>query len=73
MLEATPWWDVRINAAATLATVENDQIYQELEKAVDREPYYFVKHSLEAAMARARERHIQAQLSQVGSQWEGGD
>lgn len=53
LVETTPWWDVRINAAAALATIADESIPVALSKAIAREPFYFVRHGLEAARARA--------------------
>lgn len=57
LLQTTPWWDARSNVAATLASIDTDRSAAEaLREAIQREPYYFVRHTLEAAQQRLHAR-----------------
>ncbi len=65
LLENTPWWDVRINAAAALATIADESVPVALSRSIDREQFYFVRHGLEAARARAQESLYRVRLQEI--------
>jgi tetratricopeptide (TPR) repeat protein len=63
ILSTTPWWDVRMNVAAVLGCIGTRESDAHIEKAIKREPYYFVGHSLEASRARNRTKAIYRQVN----------
>lgn len=65
LLESTPWWDVRINTAAALATIADESVLIGLTKSIEREQFYFVRHGLEAARARAQETLFRMRLQEM--------
>lgn len=73
LLENTPWWNVRINTAAALATIADESVPVALSKAIDREQYYFVRHGLEAARARAQDCLFRARREELRSRFTDGD
>lgn len=69
LLESAPWWDVRINTAATLATIADDSVLVAINKAIERERYYFVRHGLEAARARAQESLFNVRMTNMRAKY----
>ena len=58
LLQESVWWDVRINAAATMASIGDKSCLPQLREALEKEEIYFVRHSLRAALARVHETQI---------------
>ncbi len=54
-LASTPYFDIRANAGAVLGAIGGPKAVESLSRAIDREPFYFVRHSLEASKRRARD------------------
>ncbi|WP_291169911.1 CsgG/HfaB family protein [Gimesia sp.] len=73
LIEDTPWWDVRINASAALATIADESIPIALSKSIDREPFYYVRHGLEAARARAQETLFRMRFQEMRAKFTDGD
>ncbi len=51
------WWDVRNSSAWTLGQIERPECKTYLQNAIEREPFYFVRRQMEAALNR----HLQSE------------
>lgn len=56
ILSGSPFFDVRANVGAVLGAIGGPEAVDSITAAVEREPYYFVRHSLEASKRRASAR-----------------
>lgn len=57
MLNTSPFFDVRANAGSVLGCIDDPKARDALATAIAKEPYYFVRHSLKASLARSHGRH----------------
>jgi len=62
--DALPF-DCRANIAAALGSLGGKSIQQTLEAWIEREPYYFVRHSLQASLSRSRQTTWQARIDEI--------
>lgn len=52
ILDESPYWDIRMYAAAALGCVQSDASLTALEEAASKEPYYFTHRWIDAARQR---------------------
>jgi len=62
--DALPF-DCRANIAAAMGSLSGKSIQKTLEAWIDREPYYFVRHSLQASLSRSRQTTWQARIDEI--------